>query len=62
MLKSKIEKVIREAGAYVKNVDYSHVESHSKLNFRDICTEHDEKTQAFQSRKRKIPDCVWYVD
>lgn len=53
MLKIKIEKVIREAGAYVKNVDYSHVESHSKLNFRDICTEHDEKTQAFLYKELK---------
>ena len=47
MLKEKIEKVIKEAGRYVKNVDYSHVEMHSKLNFRDLCTEHDEKTLAF---------------
>ena len=41
MLKEKIEKVIKEAGRYVKNVDYSHVEMHSKLNFRDLCTEHE---------------------
>ena len=47
MLKIEIEKIIKEAGRRVRSVDYSHVEMHSKLNFRDLCTEHDEKTQAF---------------
>lgn len=47
MLKKEIENIIREAGRRVKSVDYSHVEMHSKLNFRDICTEHDEKTQDY---------------
>ena len=47
MLKESIEKIIKEAGRRVRDVDYSHVEMHSKRNFRDLCTEHDEKTQAF---------------
>lgn len=47
MLKEAVEKIIKEAGKKVREVDYSHVEMHSKLNFRDLCTEHDEKIQSY---------------
>lgn len=58
MLKEQIEEIVREAGDYIKSIDYSHVEMHSKLNFRDLCTEYDEKTQEFlySEFKKIIPD------
>ncbi len=57
-MNKKIEAVIKEAGAYVRNVDYSYMDMKQKKNFRDICTEHDEKTQAFiyEELSKIIPD------
>lgn len=45
--KDKIVEIVKVAAERVRNVDRSHMKMKSKLNFRDFCTEHDEKTQAF---------------
>ncbi len=45
--KQEILEIVREAANIVKNAERSGMEQHSKLNFRDFCTEYDEKVQAF---------------
>ena len=44
--KEAIIGIIKEAAQKVKNVDRNGMQLHSKLNFRDFCTEHDERIQA----------------
>ena len=45
--KEAIIGIVKEAAQKVKNVDRNGMQLHSKQNFRDFCTEHDERIQAF---------------
>ncbi len=45
--KEKITEAVRVAASMVLNADRNHMKKHEKLNFRDFCTEYDEKVQAF---------------
>ena len=45
--KEAIIGIVKEAAQKVKNVDRNGMQLHSKRNFRDFCTEHDERIQAF---------------